>query len=82
MDGLDGVPLAVIQGTRDRIVPERSTRAWLARAERAGADLQSVLIDGGGHAMLRYFRRWHRLAADGVVSVLADADRMASTRLS
>jgi len=73
VDGLAGVPLAVVQGTRDRMVPERSTRAWLARAEQAGARIQSVLIDGGGHAMLRYIRRWHRLAADGVVSVLAAA---------
>jgi fermentation-respiration switch protein FrsA (DUF1100 family) len=72
-DGLAGMPLAVIQGTKDRIVPEQSTRAWLARAEQAGAHIQSLLIDGGGHAMLRFFRRWHRLAADGVVSVLAAA---------
>jgi predicted esterase len=73
VDGLAGVPLTIIQGTKDRIVPERSTRAWLAQADRAGAGIESVLIDGGGHAMLRLFRRWHRLAADGVVSVLAAA---------
>ena len=34
---LRDVPLAVVQGTRDRIVPEPSTRAWLARAARWGA---------------------------------------------
>ncbi|MET0761508.1 MAG: alpha/beta family hydrolase [Thermoleophilaceae bacterium] len=79
VDGLAGVPLTVIQGTRDRVVPERSTRAWLARADRAGAQIQSVLIDGGGHAMLRFFRRWHRLAADGVVTVLAAAARAKPT---
>jgi fermentation-respiration switch protein FrsA (DUF1100 family) len=76
--GLAGVPLTVVHGTRDRIIPERSTRAWLARAEQAGARIQSVLIDGGGHAMLRYLRRWHRLAADGVVSVLAAAEQPAA----
>ncbi|MEP6561331.1 MAG: alpha/beta family hydrolase [Nakamurella sp.] len=75
VDGLRGVPLFVIQGTRDRIVPERSTRPWLARAALAGASIHSVLIDGGGHAMLRFIRRWHRLAADGVVSALAAAGR-------
>src|SRR6476646_8267490 len=67
---LRGVPLAVVQGTRDRIVPEPSTRAWLARAAHAGARIDSTLIDGAGHAMLRYFRRWHRLTSDGVLTVL------------
>jgi alpha-beta hydrolase superfamily lysophospholipase len=80
VDLLRGVPLAVVQGTRDRIVPERSTRAWLARAERAGARIDSTLIDGAGHAMLRYFRRWHRLAADGVLTVLAAQQQSAARR--
>jgi len=78
VDGLAGIPLAVVQGTRDRVVPERSTRAWLARAEQAGAQIQSVLIDGGGHAMLRYIRRWHRLSADGVATVLSAAGQPAT----
>ena len=77
VDGLAGVPLAVVQGTRDRIVPEPSTRAWLARAERAGARIDSTLIEGGGHAMLRHLRRWHRLTVAGVRSVLAAADQPA-----
>ncbi len=74
VDGLDGAPLFVVQGTRDRTIPEPSTRDWLARAVGAGAQVESVLIERGGHPMLRYARRWHRLAADGVLSVLADAD--------
>lgn len=72
--GLRGVPLSVVQGTRDRCVPEPSTRAWLTKAEQAGALVESTLIEGGGHAMLRYLRRWHRLTADGVTSVLAAAE--------
>ena len=75
VDLLNGVPLSVVQGTRDRIVPEPSTRAWLARAAQAGARIDSTLIDGAGHAMLRYFRRWHRLASDGVTAVLAAAEQ-------
>jgi alpha-beta hydrolase superfamily lysophospholipase len=77
VDLLAGVPLAVIQGTRDRIVPEQSTRPWLARAARAGARIDSTIIQGGGHAMLRHYRRWHRLTAEGVRSVLAQAPRSA-----
>lgn len=75
VEGLAGVPLFVVQGTRDQTIPEPSTRAWLARAVREGAQVESVLIERGGHPMLRYSRRWHRLAADGVLSVLAAADQ-------
>jgi alpha-beta hydrolase superfamily lysophospholipase len=78
VDGLADVPLAIVQGTDDRVVPEPSTRAWLARADRAGAVIESRLIEGGGHAMLRHIRRWHRLTADGVQSVLAAADQPAA----
>lgn len=77
---LDGIPLFVIQGTKDRIVPERSTRPWLAAAVAAGAQVESTIIDGAGHAMLRYFRRWHQLTADGVASVLAAAQHPAGRR--
>jgi alpha-beta hydrolase superfamily lysophospholipase len=78
VDGLGGVPLVVIHGTRDRIVPETSTRAWLAKAGQAGARVESTLIEGGGHAMFRYLRRWHRLTGDGVQSVLVAADHPAA----
>jgi len=77
VDHLAAVPLTIIQGDRDRIVPERSTRAWLARAELAGAVIDSSIITGGGHAMLRHWRRWHDLTADGVRSVVGAADRSA-----
>lgn len=75
-----GVPLAIIQGTNDRMVPEPSTRAWLRRARDAGARVDSTLIEGAGHAMLRYFWRWHRLTADGVSSVLTSAEHPAHPR--
>jgi alpha-beta hydrolase superfamily lysophospholipase len=73
VDLLNGVPLSVVQGSKDRIVPERSTRPWLAAAAAAGARIESAVIPGAGHAMLRYFRRWHQLTADGVAFVLAAA---------
>jgi len=69
--GLAGVPLAIVHGTRDRIIPQPSTRPWLSRATAAGAAITTTTIDGGGHAMLRYWRRWHRLAAAGVRTVLS-----------
>ena len=71
VDDLAGVPLAIVHGTTDRMIPQSSTRAWLAAATAAGAVISSTLIDGGGHAMLRHWRRWHRLTAAGVRMVLS-----------
>ena len=79
VDHLAGVPLAIVQGTRDRVIPEPSTRVWLAGAERTGAVISSTLINGGGHAMLRHCRQWHRLAAAGVRTVLTNAAPQSST---
>jgi dienelactone hydrolase len=75
VDRLNGVPLAIVHGSADRMIPEPSTRAWLAAATAAGAVISSTLIDGGGHAMLRHWRRWHRLAAAGVGMVLSSSVR-------
>ena len=70
---LDGIGLAIVQGTHDKVVPEPSTRRWLAKARAAGAIVTSTIIEGGGHTMLRYLRQWHALTVDGVRSVLATA---------
>jgi predicted esterase len=72
--GLQGVPLFVVQGTRDRTIPEHTTRAWLDRARAEGASVTSLIIERGGHPMLRYARRWHAFAVDGVRKVLATAE--------
>lgn len=76
--GLAGVPLAVVQGTNDRMIPTRSTEPWLARATRAGVRLRRTVVDGGEHTMLRHYRRWHRDCVDGVRWVLATAADPAS----
>jgi len=73
VDGLAGVSLAIVHGASDRMIPQPSTRAWLARAAAAGAVINATLIEGGGHAMLRHWRRWHRLAAAGVRMVLSSS---------
>lgn len=66
VDHLTGVPLAVVQGTADRTIPEPSTRPWLGRAAAAGAELDEVIIDGGDHTMLRRWSRWHATTVAGV----------------
>ena len=71
VDHLDRVPLMVIQASRDRICPEPATRPWLARAAAAGAEIHKTVLPDTGHAMLLRFPTFHRLAAAGVVDILA-----------
>lgn len=66
---LAGVPVIAIQGGRDRVIPESTTRPFMARATHFGAQLQLILLPWGGHTMLRRFWVWHRLAAEGVHTV-------------
>jgi predicted esterase len=70
---LADVPVVVVQGGRDRVIPEPTTRPWISRAEHAGARVHRSLLPWAGHAMLRRFWVWHRLAADGVLTVLAES---------
>jgi len=70
---LAGVPVVIIQGGRDRVIPELTTRPWLARAEQAGARLAVTVLPSAGHTMIRGFWVWHRLAAQGVRTVLAES---------
>jgi len=70
---LAGRTVVVVQGARDRMVPEPTTRPWLARARAAGARVSSTLLPFGGHTMLRRFWVWHRLAAQGVLTVITES---------
>ena len=68
---LAGVPTVIVRGGRDRIIPPATTDPWIARARHLGAVVSETMLPWAGHAMLRRFWVWHRLAADGVASVLA-----------
>ncbi len=71
VDHLAGVPIVVIQASRDRICPEPATRAWLSRAATAGADIRKTILPHTGHAMIYRFPTFHRLAVAGVAMILA-----------
>jgi dienelactone hydrolase len=73
VSGLHGVPVSVIQGTRDRTIPTRSTQAWLSRAADAGGLVQRAVVERGEHTMLRRYRQWHRLCVEAVSLVLESA---------
>lgn len=76
---LAGVPVVVVQGGRDRMIPEPTTRPWMSRAKNEGALLQVNVLPWAGHTMLRRFWVWHRLAADGVRTVLAESKVLSSS---
>lgn len=79
VSALRDVPVAVVQGTRDRMIPTPSTEPWLTRAAAAGATIRRGVVDGGEHTMLRHYRRWHRLTAQSVEWVLETAHRAVGT---
>jgi dienelactone hydrolase len=70
VDQLAGVPVSVVQGTRDRELPATSTAEFLLRAHTAGALLAQIAVPGGGHAMIWRMRSWHRLAARQLAAIL------------
>ena len=57
------VPVRLVHGSEDRVVPEESTKPWIARAVRNGLDLDLEVLEGSGHAMFRRHGEWHWLAA-------------------
>jgi predicted esterase len=67
---LAGKSVVIVQGGRDRTVPESTTRAWIIRAELADARITATMLPWAGHTMLLRFWVWHRLAAEGVAIVL------------
>ena len=79
VSGLRDVPIAVIQGTRDRMIPTPSTEPWLTRAAASGALIRRSVVDGGEHAMLRRYRQWHRLTGQSLGWVLQAAHRVVET---
>lgn len=77
---LAGRRVLIAHGDRDRVTDPGASRAFAALARAAGSDVQDVEITGDGHAMLRRFGTWHRLARDEVVTILGAALRPAGTR--
>ncbi len=73
--GLAGRRVLIAHGDRDRVTDPRASRAFAAQARAAGSEVQDVEIAGDGHAMLRRFGTWHRLAREGVLRMLDAALR-------
>jgi predicted esterase len=70
---LQGRAVVVIRGGRDRVIPPRTTDPWVTRVANSSAVLTQQMLPWAGHAMLRRFWVWHRLAAEGVRDILSGA---------
>lgn len=72
-DQLAGMPVVLVQGGRDRSIPLATTQPWITRAQNAPAVLSRTVLPWAEHTMLLRFWVWHRLAAAGVRTVLAQS---------
>ncbi len=64
--------LSVVHGTRDRELPPESTAGFLTRARDAGMRIRQLEVIGGGHSLLRHYRRWNQLAAEELMLLVRD----------
>ncbi len=46
------IPVIVIQGDEDRLVPVATTRTWVAKMEELGMTHQYIEIPGGDHSRI------------------------------
>ncbi|WP_111766812.1 alpha/beta hydrolase [Nakamurella deserti] len=72
---LGAVAVRLVHGDRDRIVPEPSTRAVVARLLTAGVDVRRSVLPGTGHGMVRGWRRWNAEVVAAVTALLGAARR-------
>ncbi len=49
LEAITHIPVIVVQGTEDRLVPVRGTRSWTAKMEELDMDYEYIEVEGGGH---------------------------------
>jgi len=68
VDHTDGRRLLLVQGDGDTVTPPGNSLDYARRAAAAGAEVARVVVRDDGHAMLRRWPTWHRLAIDAVLA--------------
>jgi dienelactone hydrolase len=63
-----GRRLLLLQGDHDTVTPPGDSLDYAQRASAAGATVARVVVRRDGHAMLRRWPTWHRLAVDLVLA--------------
>jgi alpha-beta hydrolase superfamily lysophospholipase len=69
IDQLAGRDLCVVHGTRDRRTSPEGSARFVRRVDGVARSACFIPVPGGDHAMLRHFRRWHRITAEAVVAI-------------
>jgi fermentation-respiration switch protein FrsA (DUF1100 family) len=69
VDQLAGVPVTIVQGTRDRELPASTTAEYLARARASGGWITQLAVNGGGHGMIWRFNRWSQIATEQLAAL-------------
>ncbi|ROR46972.1 alpha/beta fold hydrolase [Kitasatospora cineracea] len=67
---LRGRRFVILHDPSDRVTSAEGSRAFAARARRAGAEVRFVEMPRGGHAMVSGAGAWQRLAARSVTAIL------------
>ena len=75
VEGLVGKPLRAAHGRRDRITSFRATRAYVERANAAGADATLTDMGWAGHYMLSRVATWNAFATDQTLHLVTGPDR-------
>ncbi len=65
---LSGRRLLLLQGDRDTVTPPADSLDYAQRAAKTTAEVARVMVRRDGHAMLRRWPTWHRLAVDLVLA--------------
>lgn len=65
--------VVIVHGSADRITDPAASRRYAERIRPIAEKVRFENLPGGGHAMLRSRGQWNRLAAAGVLEILAPA---------
>ncbi|MFM8303034.1 MAG: alpha/beta hydrolase [Actinomycetota bacterium] len=74
VDQVAGRHVVVIHGSDDQRTSPVASARFAARITGIARSVRTETVPDGDHAMLRHARRWHRLTADAVATMLAAAD--------
>ncbi|MET9606922.1 alpha/beta hydrolase [Streptomyces sp. NPDC006512] len=67
---LQDTRIVLLHDERDRVTRAEDTWEYLRRARAYGVRAEGVAMSGGGHAMLRGARAWHRTATTAALAFL------------
>jgi predicted esterase len=70
VEHLTGKRVVLLHGDRDRVTDPEATWAFADRARAAGAEVHTLPMPGGDHAMLRGAADWHTLTTGTVTGLL------------